>query len=165
MGLDLAGDKERIMADFDVWIIEKFKVNAKNPEDAVNQLHAGNCALVTSDIKAAPAGTLQLKTVQLDNSYLIIYMKVTENKKIGITFNGPFYGPIEPTEEEAKIEAQKIVNENKNCTVITKIFNVDKGQSHSDIMNTIAKSIFDRIKKDIVESRELLDKKRIKRKK
>jgi hypothetical protein len=83
-------------------------------------------------------------------------MKVNEDKKDGIVFSGPYYGPVAMVEREANKAAKDLSNQAKSGAVISKIFPIENGQQFGEAM-VQAKPIFDRIKCDMLEARELMD--------
>jgi hypothetical protein len=89
--------------------------------------------------------------------YVVIYMRVQEGKK-GLAFNGPFYGPgdIHDTNEEAEAEVRALINDNKSGTIMAKIFAIPEDKSFTTAMS-LAKPIFQRMKEDIIETKEMID--------
>lgn len=96
--------------------------------------------------------------------YIVIYMKVSEDRGDGLVFNGPFYGPITKEENTAKKAAKKLSNQTKSGAVISKIFSIADCASICEAMAQ-AKPIFDRIKFDMREAKEIVDRPVKKRKK
>ena len=88
--------------------------------------------------------------------YVVIYMKVNEDREEGLVFNGPFYGPIAKAEMEAQAAAKELANQTRSGAVVSKIFTIPNGESFSDAMIQ-AKPIFDRIKFDMKEAKEVVD--------
>ena len=56
------------------------------------------------------------------SSFAIIYVKITDNKKEGISLQGPTVSDIKETVAEANDEAKRLVNEARNSTIIPRIY-------------------------------------------
>ena len=97
--------------------------------------------------------------------YVVIYMRVQEGKK-GLVFNGPFYGQgdVHKTNGAAEDEIRMLINSNKSGTIMAKIFDVKDGESFTTAM-TKARPIFQRMKEDIIETKEMIDRPVARRKK
>lgn len=87
--------------------------------------------------------------------FVIIYLKINENKE-DIVFNGPFYGEIKESKEEAEKAAKDLANETRSGAIITKIFAIRDHEAMCAAMNK-ARPIFERIKKDIENAKEIVD--------
>ena len=87
--------------------------------------------------------------------YVIMYVRLTDDKKAGISFNGPWFGSTEYTKTAAEFEISKLVAESKGSAIIAKIFELYNDQ-YSEVRK-IADRYFDRIKKEMNESKEMLD--------
>ena len=96
--------------------------------------------------------------------FVVVYMKVTEDKEKGLLFDGPFYGPIAGSNYEAKKAARDLANRTRSGAVVSRIFDIPSAASFSDAM-VKARPIFDRIKSDMVTAKEVVDRPVIKRKK
>jgi len=83
-------------------------------------------------------------------------MRANEDKEKGLVFNGPFYGPIAGSDNEAKVIAKDLSNQARSGAVISKIFPLEPRQPIGDAM-VAAKPIFERIRRDMVEAREIID--------
>lgn len=55
-------------------------------------------------------------------SFAIIFVKIVDNKKDGISVQGPTVSDIKETQEEAAEEAKRLINEARNSTVIPRIY-------------------------------------------
>lgn len=95
--------------------------------------------------------------------FVVVYMKVSEDKEKGLAFDGPFYGPIAGTQQEAKKAARDLANQTRSGAVVSRIFDIPSCSSFSDAM-VKAKPIFKRIKEDMAEAKEVVDRPVIKRK-
>jgi hypothetical protein len=91
-------------------------------------------------------------------------MKVHEDKEEGLVFNGPFYGPIALNETDAKRAARDLSNQTRSGAVISRIYAIKESETFSVAMDK-AKPIFERIKTDMVEAKQIVDRPVIKRKK
>ncbi len=96
--------------------------------------------------------------------YVIVYIKINEDKVDGLVFNGPFYGPIAKSEDAAKEKARELSNETRSGAVISRIYNLPDDVTFSDAMIK-ARPQFERIKEDMIEAKGILDRPVIKRKK
>lgn len=95
--------------------------------------------------------------------FVIIYMRIQETKK-DLVFNGPFYGNIHNTYEDAEIDIKDLVNNSKSGTILAKVFNVLDDQPFTIAMEK-ARPVFERMKKDIIETKEMIDRPVYRRKK
>lgn len=95
--------------------------------------------------------------------FVVVYMKVSEDKEKGLSFDGPFYGPIATTQEDAKKAARDLSNQTRSGAVVSRIFDIPSCASFSDAMIK-ARPIFDRIRADMIEAKEVVDRPVIKRK-
>jgi hypothetical protein len=82
-------------------------------------------------------------------------MKISEDKK-EITFSGPFYGEISESNREAEVSAKKLVDETRSGAVITRIFKLPDNKPFAYAMEQ-ARPIFDRIKSDMLEAKQIID--------
>ena len=95
--------------------------------------------------------------------YVIVYVKIMDDKKEGITFNGPWLGATEETREAAETIVKKMINETRGCALISKIFEVKDGQ-YDKVKDTAAK-YFERIKQGMNESKKIMERPVTKRRK
>jgi hypothetical protein len=95
--------------------------------------------------------------------FVVVYMKVNEDKEKGLAFDGPFYGPIAQSQQEAKKAARELSNKTRSGAVVSRIFDIPPSASFSDAMIK-ARPIFERIRCDMVEAKEVVDRPVIKRK-
>ena len=58
-------------------------------------------------------------------SFAIIYVKVTDNKKDGISIQGPIVSDIKETQDEATEEAKRLINEARNSTIVPRIYPIN----------------------------------------
>jgi len=96
--------------------------------------------------------------------YVVIYLKVNEDREEGLVFNGPFYGPITHAETDANKAAKDLANQTRSGAVVSKIFSIPDQASFCDAM-VQAKPIFDRIVLDMKEAKEIVDRPTRKRRK
>lgn len=59
------------------------------------------------------------------SSFAVIYVKITDNKKEGISIQGPTVSDIKETVAEANDEAKRLVNEARNSTIIPRIYTME----------------------------------------
>ena len=88
--------------------------------------------------------------------YVVIYMKVNEDREEGLIFNGPFYGPITKAEQAAQLAAKDLANQTRSGDVVSKIFTISDTSPFGDAMIQ-ARPIFNRIKFDMQEAKEVVD--------
>jgi len=93
---------------------------------------------------------------------LVVYARVVDNKKKGLTLEGPFYGPECKTMHEAHEECRKIVTPSKDH-VLVKVFDLDELDYHQ--ARAKAKQQFDRIFDHMEAAQGLCDAPKRKRKK
>ena len=105
----------------------------------------------------------QLRSVGGDMQFVVIYMKISEDKEKGLAFDGPFYGPIASNPGGAKAAARDLANQARSGAVVSRIFDIPSNASFSEAM-VKAKPIFERIKEDMIEAKEVVDRPVIKRK-
>lgn len=95
--------------------------------------------------------------------FLIVYARVIDNKKKGLSLEGPFYGPESETMNDAHEECRKIVTPSKDHILI-KIFDLDEVNYHE--AKELATTHFDRVFSQMNVAQELADaprRKKIKR--
>lgn len=87
--------------------------------------------------------------------FVIIYAKVTDDKKNGVQLTGPTVGPTRDTIKEAEEEARLIINANRNCTVIPRIYEIG---SIADIGHVLkdAKQYFGNTYANMLEAKEAM---------
>ena len=88
-------------------------------------------------------------------SFAVIYVKIVDNKKEGIIVNGPVVSDIKETEEEAKLEAKRLVAEARNSTIIPKIYQLN---NITDLETTVneSKLYFKSMHENMIEAKEAL---------
>jgi len=87
--------------------------------------------------------------------FVIIYLKIHEDKE-SIVFNGPFYGEIRESKGEAEKAARDLANETRSGAVVSKIFRIGHNAAICEAMDQ-ARPIFDRIRKDILDAKDVVD--------
>ena len=58
--------------------------------------------------------------------FIIIYAKIVDNKKKGLDFEGPFFGPECASMGEAHEECTKLVSNDNRNVVLVRIYDLDK---------------------------------------
>lgn len=103
--------------------------------------------------------------IESNMQHIVIYIRVQEGKK-GLVFNGPFYGQggIHETKLGAENEIRALINNSKSGTVMAKFFTIKDNESFTRAMNK-ARPIFQRMKEDIIETKEMIDRPVARRKK
>jgi len=95
--------------------------------------------------------------------FVVMYVRITDDKREGITFGGPWVGATECNTEAAEEEVAKLVRESKGSAVIAKIFELFDGKY--DDMRNKAILYFNRIETEMNESKEMLERPATRRKK
>ena len=87
--------------------------------------------------------------------FVIIYAKITDDKKNGVQLAGPTVGPTRNTIEEADAEARAIINANRNCTVIPRVYQIG---SIADIGHVLkdARAYFGNTYANMLEAKEAM---------
>lgn len=62
--------------------------------------------------------------------FLVLYARVQDNKKKGLVFEGPFFGPECSTMQEAHEECRKLVTPSKD-QILIKVFDLKTYSHHS----------------------------------
>ncbi len=89
--------------------------------------------------------------------FAVTYIKVKELKTGEIEFEGPIIGPVVPTRAEADQRCKVIVAASKNIAIMPKIYKIENDFTLETIME-ICTEHFDRMKRNILESKEITDK-------
>lgn len=87
--------------------------------------------------------------------FVIIYSKVTDDKKNGVQLAGPTVGPTRDTIKEAENEARLIINANRNCTVIPRIYEIGSIADIGHVLND-AKQYFNNTYSNMLEAKEAM---------
>lgn len=87
--------------------------------------------------------------------FVIIYAKVTDDKKNGVQLTGPTVGPTRDTIKEAEDEARLIINANRNCTVIPRIYEIGSIADIGHVLND-AKQYFGNTYANMLEAKEAM---------
>jgi len=95
--------------------------------------------------------------------FVIVYAKISDDKKKGVTFNGPWLGSTELTREAAERAIRKMIGEAKGYALIAKVFEV-KNSNYEDAKR-VADRYFERIREEMFEAKEILERPIVKRKK
>lgn len=93
--------------------------------------------------------------------FLIVYARIIDNKKKGLDFEGPFFGPEAETMGEAHEECRNIATPSKDHVLI-KIYDLDEYDYYS--AKEAAQIHFDRIYEQMLSAQELCDAPRKRRK-
>lgn len=89
--------------------------------------------------------------------FAVTYLKVKELKDGTLEFDGPIIGPVVPTRDEADMRTKAIVASSKNMAIMPKIYKVE-GDYTIDSIKEMCNGHFDRLKRNIAESKEITDK-------
>lgn len=87
--------------------------------------------------------------------FIVIYCKITDDKKDGVVITKPIIGPSRKTEQEAAAVAKEIVNANRHYTVVTRIYIMDGLEDLSAIL-TDARQYFKMLHLNMIESKETM---------
>lgn len=87
--------------------------------------------------------------------FVIIYSKITDDKKNGVQLTGPTVGPNRETIEQAEAEARLIINANRNCTVIPRIYEISSLADIGHVLND-AKTYFGNMYGNMLEAKEAM---------
>lgn len=93
--------------------------------------------------------------------FLIVYARIVDNKKKGLKFEGPFFGPESTTMQEAHEKCKKIVTPSKDHMLI-KIYDLNEHDYHS--AKATAMVHFDRIFEQMQMAQAICDAPRRKKK-
>jgi len=95
------------------------------------------------------------KQNRVPTSYFVIYCKISDDELEGIDMEYPFIGGESKTKNEAEELAKRIVRENRNSTIIPKIY---KANGNKETLTTImerAKRHFYTMYRDMLESHRI----------
>lgn len=87
--------------------------------------------------------------------FVVIYAKVTDDKKDGIMITKPILGPTRDTFSQAEDESRAIINQNRHCTVIPRIYEIDNIVGVGGILHE-SRGYFESLYKNIVEAKEAM---------
>ena len=87
--------------------------------------------------------------------FVIIYAKITDDKKNGVQLTGPTVGPTRDSIKEAEDEARSIINANRNCTVIPRIYEIGSIADIGHVLND-ARSYFGNTYTNMLEAKEAM---------
>lgn len=93
--------------------------------------------------------------------FLIVYARIIDNKKKGLDFEGPFFGPETESMSGAHEECRKIVTPSKDHVLI-KVYDLEEDNYYS--AKESAKTHFERIYSQMQAARSLCDATRKRRK-
>lgn len=87
-------------------------------------------------------------------TYVVIYIRARD---LGdeLEFEGPFIGQQTTTREEALKAAKSVVDDSRHTVTVPNIFEVSDNEELLDAINR-GKKYFDRIKRNMIESKEIL---------
>lgn len=89
--------------------------------------------------------------------YAVTYMKVKKSKEGKLEFEGPTVGPIVPSMQEANERTRTIVQNSRNVAVFPKVLTVMEDYTVAGILEA-CEDYYSRLRKNILESREITDK-------
>ena len=86
-------------------------------------------------------------------TYVVVYIKVRD---LGddLEFEGPFIGKQTATRAEAAKAAKEVVDDSRHTVTVPNIFEIPSEEILEDAIGR-AKKYFDRIKKSMIESKEM----------
>lgn len=87
--------------------------------------------------------------------FVVIYAKITDDKKNGVVLHGPTVGPTRDTLELAEQEARIIINANRNCTIIPRIYELSGLADIGAILND-ARPYFNNMYDNMLEAKEAM---------
>lgn len=87
--------------------------------------------------------------------YVIVYVKVTDDKKDGVVVIGPILGPTRDTFDQAQQEARAIVNQNRHCAVIPRIYEIENILNVGSVLHE-AKQYFGSLYQNMVEAKDAM---------
>jgi hypothetical protein len=88
-------------------------------------------------------------------SIAVVFVKITDDKKNGIIFQGPSVSAIKDTRAEAEEEARRIVNESRNCTVIPRLYEIQSTLSVESVL-TDARQFFSQMYDNMIDAKKAL---------
>ena len=89
------------------------------------------------------------------SKFVVIYAKVTDDKKRGLVFQGPLMGPARDAPELAETEARKLVNDAKNCTVIPRVYSVVNVLNMDGALED-ARKYFTTLRNNMLEAKDVM---------
>jgi hypothetical protein len=87
--------------------------------------------------------------------YIIVYVKVIDDKKDGLRLDGPLASEINDSLQEAEDEARKLINGSRNCTLIPRIYEIGTIFEIEAAMNE-AKEYFNNMWRSMAEAKETM---------
>lgn len=87
--------------------------------------------------------------------FVVIYVKITDDKKDGVTLDGPIIGPTRDTFAQAEDESRGLINSNRHCTIIPRIYQIENIMGIGSILYD-ARGYFDTLYKSMVEAKEAM---------
>lgn len=89
------------------------------------------------------------------SGYIIVHVKITDDKKDGIVFHGPNASEIMDTQKEAEAEAKQMINDSRTHTIVPRIYPVNNISDIEQILSE-ASTFFKRMQDNMVEAKEAL---------
>ena len=87
--------------------------------------------------------------------FVVIFVKISDDKKNGVQLQGPTVGPTRDILEQAEGEARAIINSNRNCTVIPRIYEIGNLADIGHVLND-AKAYFGNMYTNMLEAKEAM---------
>lgn len=87
--------------------------------------------------------------------FVVIYVKITDDKKDGLTITKPTLGPTRDLFNQAEDESRAIINQNRNCTIIPRIYEIDNILGVGSVLRE-AREYFDALYKNMSEAKEAM---------
>jgi hypothetical protein len=88
-------------------------------------------------------------------SYIVVYVKIVDDKKDGLVLDGPHTTEVKDTQREAEEEARKTINDSRNCTIIPRPYFVNSVLNIPSIIED-AREYFENIYTNMREAKEVM---------
>lgn len=87
--------------------------------------------------------------------FIVVHVKITDDKKDGIVFHGPHTSEIMDTKREAEAEAKRMINDSRTHTIVPRIYPVNNISEIEGILSD-ASVFFKRMHDNMTEAKEAL---------
>jgi hypothetical protein len=87
--------------------------------------------------------------------YSLVYVKIVDHKKNGLTMSGPTMYDIKESEEEINAIAAALTAKAKNCMIICKVYKMETIFEMESVL-TDSKSYFKNMHSNMLEAKEIL---------
>lgn len=92
--------------------------------------------------------------------FIVIYIRVSEDKDRNLMVNGPWYGDTTATKEEAVQQAKELVKEARNVNTIPRVYPINPGPAGPLQAMEKAREFFDEKVHQMREAKRLTDRKK-----